>query len=502
MRVILLATGVNPEVQKFVPDQIPALLPLIDRPFIQHVVEILASQGAKEFEVILSEHPERFEELLGDGTRWGVSITFHLVRDPEHPWSALKAVRPPEDPAAWVVVADAETLPMVDFRRQPEGAQLFCAGSSWSGWGWLAWSQLAAMPANIAPVAVEASLVASGAVHQAVSECLSVKTYEELLRSSQMFFSGRFPGLLCSGVEVEPGIWLSRNVQIRPGVQIRAPVYVGDDSSIGSGVVLGPGAVIGHNCVLDNGSSVQESIVLPGSYIGGGLEISDSLVERNRLVNVRVGAVVQVSEDFILGNLAHRPIGFWWQSLLARFIAGLLLLLAWPLTLIVWIGMCLAGRSVAWRKRSIACLPEPAETYRLVQVSLWEIGELPPTRLYLIDFLLRVVPGLVRVLLGGVHLTGIDPVTTEELAAMLPARRNLCRKAKAGLISESLILSGAAPTPDERYAAESFYVAIAGFETDIGLLATYAWRVVSGRTLQPLHSQHRRHADWDREVNS
>jgi hypothetical protein len=483
MRVILLATGVNPEIQKFVPDQIPALLPLIDRSFIQHVVEMLAAQGAREYEVILSEHPERFEALLGDGARWGVHITYHLARDPEHPWSALKAVRPPDDPDEWIVLADAETLPLFDFRSPPTVPEVFFAESAapaWMGWGRVPWTLLAGMPADIDP----AALMAAGAVRQTVPECLSVKTYEELLRSSQVFFAHRFPGLLCHGIEVEPGIWLSRNVQIRPGAHIRPPVYLGDDCRIGSGVTLGPGVVIGHGCVLDNGSSVQASIVLPGSYVGGELEICDALVDRNCLVNVRVGAVVQVSDNFILGNLSNQVSGSWWQSLLARALAGLLLLLALPLSLLYWGSLRSCGHPVSWRQRRIACLPVPEEAYRLVQVPLWEIGELPPRRLYLTDFLLRVVPGLVRVLLGGVHLTGIDPVTPAELEAMSPARRNLCRKAKAGLISESLIISGAMPSPDDRYAAESFYASLAGFETDLGLLATYAWRVVSGQRLE------------------
>ena len=54
MRVILLAIGVNPEVQKFVPEQMAALLPLLDRPFVQHVIERLSAQGAREFDVVMS----------------------------------------------------------------------------------------------------------------------------------------------------------------------------------------------------------------------------------------------------------------------------------------------------------------------------------------------------------------------------------------------------------------------------------------------------------------
>lgn len=485
MRVILLATGVNPEIQKFIPEQMAALLPLLDRPFVQHVIESLSAQGAREFDIVLSEHPELFEALLGDGTRWGVCITYHLARDPEHPWSILKVLRPPADPAVPVLLASAETLPAVDFSRAPAGSLLFFHGeaANWTGWGWLPWSVLVALPSDSAGAGVPATLIAAGATTITVPACLSSRTLAELLRSSREFFANRFPGLLCRGREVEPGIWLSRNVQIHPGARIESPVYIGENSRIGRGVV-GPGVVVGHDCVLDDDSQVQESLILPGSYIGGGLEVHDSLVDRNCLVNFRVGAVVMVSEDFILGNLSHQPSGYWWQSGLARVFALLLLVLVLPLALVFWGVRRLAGHPVPWRRRMIACLPVPVESYRLAQVLLPEIGKAMPANLYLTDFLQRVVPGLFRVIAGGVHLTGIDPVTSEELEAMSPARRNLCQKAKSGLISESLIVSGPLPFPDDRYAAESFYVATAGFRHDLKLLAIYAWRVLSGQRLE------------------
>lgn len=484
MRVILLATGVNSEVQKFVPEQMAALLPLLDRPFVQHVIERLSAQGAREFDVVLSERPELFEALLGDGTRWGVRITYHLARDPEHPWLALKALRPPDDLAMPVLLADAETLPLADFPQPSAAPMLFSQGDgAWTGWGWLPWSLLAALPGDLATPAVAQALTAAGAGVKTVPSCLSVRTHAELLRSSREFLGNRFPGLLCRGREVEPGIWLSRNVQIRPGARIEPPVYIGENSRIGRAVV-GPGVVIGQDCVVDDDSVVQESLVLPSSYIGQGLDLHESLVDRNCMVNCRVGVAVTVSDNFLLGNLSHQPSGYWWQSALARLFAGLLLVPALPLTLVFWGMQRLAGQPLHWRRRMIACLPVPEDAYRLVQVPLWDIGELPPHRLYMTDFLLRVVPGLARVLLGGIHLTGIDPVLPDELEAMQPPRRNLCRKAKAGLISESLIVSGAAPSPDDRYAAEAFYAVTAGFKNDLKLMGIYAWRMLSAQRLE------------------
>ncbi|MCH8333313.1 hypothetical protein IIC65_05220 [Candidatus Sumerlaeota bacterium] len=40
-----------------------------------------------------------------------------------------------------------------------------------------------------------------------------------------------------------------------------------------------------EGCILDADSSVRNSVVLPGTYVGRSLEISDSLVDRRRIVN-------------------------------------------------------------------------------------------------------------------------------------------------------------------------------------------------------------------------
>ena len=61
-------------------EQMPlSLLPLGDRPVIQHMIEFLAHQGVRQFELILEHSPEQVEQYLGDGTRWGCRFRYHLV---------------------------------------------------------------------------------------------------------------------------------------------------------------------------------------------------------------------------------------------------------------------------------------------------------------------------------------------------------------------------------------------------------------------------------------
>jgi NDP-sugar pyrophosphorylase family protein len=92
MRTIVIATGHSPDMTPASERHPSPLLPLVDRPFIQHVVEFLVDQGVAEFDFVLSHLPERIEEFLGDGTRWGSRFRFHLARDPSRPYAALRSL--------------------------------------------------------------------------------------------------------------------------------------------------------------------------------------------------------------------------------------------------------------------------------------------------------------------------------------------------------------------------------------------------------------------------
>ena len=80
---VLLAAEARPR-ERGLGDRLPAaLLPLVDRPFIQHVVEHLVDCGITEIHVVLSHLPEKVEALLGDGQRWGIRIRYSLAPSEE-----------------------------------------------------------------------------------------------------------------------------------------------------------------------------------------------------------------------------------------------------------------------------------------------------------------------------------------------------------------------------------------------------------------------------------
>ncbi len=137
MRATVIATGRAPELESMNEPRLASLLPLACRPSIQHAVEYLVDQGVAEFDFVLSHLPEKFEELLGDGSRWGSQFRYHFARDAAHPYRLLKSLKTQGSHVLLDVRLDqtepaCESGPAIYVTPDQSGSE-----SGWIGWGWL-----------------------------------------------------------------------------------------------------------------------------------------------------------------------------------------------------------------------------------------------------------------------------------------------------------------------------------------------------------------------------
>jgi len=484
MRAIVIATGV-PSPLSCLGSRYPTpLLPVVDRPVLQHVVEALVIAGIRDIDFILSDAPEIVERHFSTGQRWGCRIRSHLATSAGRALGMLPAIAgAPGEP---YLLAAGDRLPLLPDQFPtfaPDApALLFDApDGEWLGWAILTPTAVQSAVAEGADGFAKA-LRAEGAASLVCERFLDTTVPLLYLQSQSAAMGPHSSRLQISAPEIEPGVRLGRNVSLHPTAQIHAPVFVGENCQIGRGVRLGPGAVVGAGTLVDEHSSIVHSVILPGSYIGRSLDLDHTVVNRQRLFNVRLGAPLMVTDAFILGDLRRAGVQTGVSAALSRFMGLLLLAGLSPLLILAVLARFLSGRGPTVHACKAVLLPAPEEgpwpTFRQ-----WLL--LPRAEALAADrwrFLFFVfLPGLLSVVAGHCRLCGLPPRTPDEIQALPADWREFYLKSKPGLLTESLIQDGPHASDDERFASEAWYAAAAGIRHDLSMVKRFLQILFLGR---------------------
>jgi NDP-sugar pyrophosphorylase family protein/lipopolysaccharide/colanic/teichoic acid biosynthesis glycosyltransferase len=485
MRAILFATGGRDGAAQLIDRYPDPLLPLVDRPFLQHVIEYLARQGVRRFDIVLSHQPEVVERYFGDGTRWGCQFTYHLARDPQRPYRVLKTLDLSEDDP--VLLGHADRLPsftVADVEKTDRDVlPLVSDGGSgvtaWTGWALLHRRAAAEVETDWNERALSEHFLALPAGH-VVARVLDTGSFAALLASQRAVLEKEFGPVFLTGREVEPGVWLSRNVMLHPTAKVTAPVFIGEDCRIGPGAQIGPHAVIGRGCILGRDCTVQNSLIFPENYVGADLALEDVIVDRNRIH--RGEGTVTEADAILLGSLAPgqepRPAA----GIGTRLMAAALFLLALPVLLVTALFLKLTRSGPVLYRTWAVVLPEPAGARRQT-CTLWSFHPAGPAAVAsgampagFRSLFLVFLPALLNVARGELGFVGVAPRTPDEVDRLSPEWRALYLCCKAGLITEAAARPGSGNTYDDRYAAEAYYAAAGDWKYDARLLLGYLSR--------------------------
>lgn len=112
------------------------------------------------------------------------------------------------------------------------------------------------------------------------------------------------------GTEVAPGIYTGLNVAVNwDKVEIEGPVYIGGMTKIEDGAkILGP-AMIGPNCYICSGATVDNSVIFEYSRLGEGIRLVDKLVFGRYCVD-KTGAAIDLQAaalDWLITDTRNNP---------------------------------------------------------------------------------------------------------------------------------------------------------------------------------------------------
>ncbi len=277
------------------------LMPLVDRPFLQHVLEKCVSLGVSTAEIIVDENEEAIRKVLGNGRRWGCTLNFHRVRPQAPLISVAEALTgSPSDPC---LIAAGHCIPTLGATgASTQVAYVDRVSGDWTGWA-MATCASATSLCLVGFNASGASLIRGLCAVHYCEQMISCETPKALLRAQRALLEGKAEGLLMTGREIMAGVRLGRNATVHPSATLIAPVYVGENCRIGAGVTLGPNSVVCRDCIVDRGNIVEESLICSGTFVGEELEVRSALVQGNLVINTQIGSATEVTDPCLLSRL-------------------------------------------------------------------------------------------------------------------------------------------------------------------------------------------------------
>src|SRR3954447_10395695 len=340
MKAVVMAGGEGTRLRPMTANQPKPLLPVVNRPIMEHVLRLLKRHGFDETVVTVQFLASLIRTYFGGGDELGMHLSYATEEKPlgtagsvKNAEDALKddsflvisgdaltdidlgavvrahkdrgalgavCLQRVPDPLEFGIVITDEEARIERFLEKPTWGQVFSdtvntgiyvmepevfdhvakhESFDWSG--------------DVFPALVAAGAPVFGYVADGYWE--DVGTHESYLRA-QADVLNRQVQVDIDGFEVAPGVWIGEGAEVDPEAVLKGPVYVGDYAKVEAGAELREFTVLGSNVVVKGGAFLHRAVVHDNVFIGPQANLRGCVIGKNtdimRAARVEEGAVV------------------------------------------------------------------------------------------------------------------------------------------------------------------------------------------------------------------
>lgn len=341
MKAVIMAGGEGTRLRPLTSNAPKPLLPLANRPMMEHVVSLLARHGIEEVIVTVAFMANSIRNWFGDGSDHGVRITYAVEEQPlgtagsvanarqhlderflvisgdvltdidlsqivaaheERDAMATIGLVRVENPLEFGIVITRDDGSIERFLEKPSWGQVFSDTIN-SGifvlepgiFDFIEPERSVDFSGEVFPAVLERGLGLYGSVAEGYWE--DVGTLDAYLRAHRDILDRRV-AVDVDGFEVAEGVWIAEGAEVHPDARVLGPSIVGENCTIEAGAVIGPYTVVGHNARLRRDVEVARSVLLDNAYVGEGSRLTATIVGRS--CDVRRG--VRCEEGVVLGD--------------------------------------------------------------------------------------------------------------------------------------------------------------------------------------------------------
>ncbi len=340
MKAVVMAGGEGTRLRPMTASMPKPLLPVVNKPIMEHVLRLLHRHGFSETVVTVQFLASLVRNYFGDGEELGMQLHYateetplgtagsvknaeHLLRDDtfvvisgdaltdfdltslvkfHHDKGALVTVcltRVP-DPLEFGITIIDDDHRVQRFLEKPTWGQVFSDTVNTGIYvmepevfDYVKADEPVDWSADVFPRLVDDGKPIFGYIAEGYWE--DVGTHESYVRAQADVLSGRVDVEL-DAFEVSTGVWVAEGADVHPDAVLKGPLYIGDYAKVEAGAELREFTVLGSNVVVKGGAFLHRAVVHDNVFIGPQTNLRACVIGKNtdvmRAARIDEGAVV------------------------------------------------------------------------------------------------------------------------------------------------------------------------------------------------------------------
>lgn len=324
MRAVVMAGGEGTRLRPLTTGRPKPLVPVMNRPIMEHIFMHLKSYGITEIVVTLYYLADEISGYFGDGSDLGLKLIYSVEESPLGTAGAVKQCEKYLKDDSFVIVSgdaltDARLDRAINFHRSrgsmatlllarvPNPLEFgvvvtdddghierFLEKPDWSNvfsdtvntgmyvlepevFDLMEPNQNTDWSQDVFPKMLEQQKALYGYVLGEDEYWCDIGNLEQYREAHDHVFDGKVKTSM-NAVERSPGIWVEPGVNIQAGANLEAPVYIGKQSIVKKDAHVGPYTVIGENCIIEEQATVERSVLWGSVYAGRNCHVSSSVI--------------------------------------------------------------------------------------------------------------------------------------------------------------------------------------------------------------------------------
>ncbi|MCU1452961.1 MAG: nucleotidyl transferase [Acidimicrobiales bacterium] len=341
MKAVIMAGGEGTRLRPLTSNCPKPMLPLANRPMMEHIIELLRGHGIDEVVVTVAFLANQIRTYFGDGSEFGVRMVYATEDQPLGTAGSVRNAMAELDERFLVisgdVLTDIDLTKIVDQHEEKKALATIglvavdnplefgivitrADGSIERFLEKPTWGQVFSDTINTGIFVLEPEifdyidpdrpvdfssdvfpkLLADGRpLFGAVAEGYweDVGTLEAYVSAHKDVMDGKVR-VTVPGFELNQGVWLGEGAEVHPEAVIHGAAVIGENCRIEAGAQIGDYTVLGNNVRVRGEADINRTVIHENAYIGEGVRVRGAVI--GRASDLRKGA--RLDDGVVLGD--------------------------------------------------------------------------------------------------------------------------------------------------------------------------------------------------------